>query len=324
MCAVPHCLFYLSPCFYSPSQSPSFFVRGDSVKKFLFQNVNLIEIDNDQDTNEIQLADELKEKADNSKEALEGDAFEGAFEKAQESEATLANQISDVDAQTQAFIIDETAVAGGIGSSIDKVSDDVALDDYSFEQKVTADLQNEAQIIAAKKELLNDAPQDYIEIEPFVDDDDNRELDVASQISDDHDESTIINNDNYDVNNDSAYETNEIYSHNGSNSRLQSADTNDGDVDNETGENFLLKAQKRAEIENAKALQEEALQMEMENLEFERIENELQNPPTPSDVVMSRAVNPIKSGDSTNLIDELTGNRVANQEVHDLYQNFSI
>lgn len=292
-----------------PRNRLSYLVRGDSVKKFLFQNVNLIEIDNDQDTNEIQLADE------NSRGALEGEAFEGAFKKAPESGVT------DGDAQTQSFIIDETAINDAVADKIGSLADE------TFEQKVTADLQNEAQIIEAREELLNDAPQDYIEIEQFVDEVSPRhELDVASNISDDHDESTIIINDNYDVNNDSAYETNEINSRNGSNSRLQSADTNDGDVDNETGENSLLKAQMRAEqLENAKALEEEALRIEMENLEFERIENEMGNPLPPSyDDEISRAVNPIKSGDSTNFDEDLTGNRVAKNKVQDLHQYFSI
>jgi hypothetical protein len=108
-----------------------------------------------------------------------------------------------------------------------------------------------------------------------------------SQISEDQDE-TVINN-------DSAYETNEIEtidSQNGSESRLQSANTNDGDVDNDTGEGFPL----FNEVDNVD-------QQEMENIEIERLENDLENPPTPDedddfDVVVS-AGNSYKTEEGT-------------------------
>lgn len=122
------------------------------------------------------------------------------------------------------------------------------------------------------------------------------------QVSDDQEESTIINNDNYDVNNDSAYETNEILSQNGSSSRLQSAGTTEGDVDHETGENFLQEKEE-TEIINAEAS------------EIERLENELENPPSPTDDdydVILLADNPTETG-----VSSTTGNEVANDEVHE-------
>ena len=100
-----------------------------------------------------------------------------------------------------------------------------------------------------------------------LDDDDvslNQE-EFSSLISEDQEESTVINN-------DSAYETNEMNSQNGSESRLQSADTNEGDVDNESGENFHL----QSEIDSFD-------QRQMEKYEIERLENDLENPPTPVD-----------------------------------------
>lgn len=108
----------------------------------------------------------------------------------------------------------------------------------------------------------------------------------ASQISEDQDE-TVINN-------DSAYETNEINSQNGSDSRLQSANTFEGDIDNETGENFPL----QSDIHDIE---------QMENIEIERLENELENPPTPYDdddfdVVVS-AVNSNKTEQHTEQVE---------------------
>ena len=100
-----------------------------------------------------------------------------------------------------------------------------------------------------------------------LDDDDvslNQE-EFSSLISEDQEESTVINN-------DSAYETNEMNSQNGSESRLQSADTNEGDVDNESGENFHL----QSEIDSFD-------QRQMEKYQIERLENDLENPPTPVD-----------------------------------------
>lgn len=138
----------------------------------------------------------------------------------------------------------------------------------------------------------------------------NLEDDVTSQISD-QDDYTIVNNENYEYNNDSAYETNEINSQNGSNSRIQSANTNDEDVDNETGENFLLRAQDLLEAEKIELMREDALD-KLQNIEVERFENDLQNPPTPIDddiEVNSSAENPIETGDSTATKDD-------NKEVH--------
>lgn len=148
---------------------------------------------------------------------------------------------------------------------------------------------------------------------------------TASQLSEDQDESTIRNNENYEYNNDSAYETNEINSQNGSNSRLQSADTNDEDVDNETGESFLLQAQAKSEKEIVELMKEDAQIEEMENFEIEKFENDLANPPTPTpsdddnDVILS-AENPTETGDSTAASNGgLNGNVVTYEEVHDFH-----
>lgn len=148
---------------------------------------------------------------------------------------------------------------------------------------------------------------------------------TASQLSEDQDESTIRNNENYEYNNDSAYETNGLNSQNGSNSRLQSADTNDEDVDNETGENFLLQAQAKTEKEIVELMKEDAQIEEMENFEIEKFENDLVNPPTPTpsdddnDVIL-RAENPIETGDSTSASNGgLDGNVATYEEVHDFH-----
>lgn len=142
----------------------------------------------------------------------------------------------------------------------------------------------------------------------------NQEDELASQTSDDQDESTVVNNENYDNNNDSAYETNEINSQNGSSSRLQSADTNDEDVDNETGENYLKISQ---EVDDEKF-------NDMENIEIEQFENDLENPPTPTpsaddDDNDESAENPKETGESTENDGGLDGNEAANDEVHDLH-----
>lgn len=166
----------------------------------------------------------------------------------------------------------------------------------------------EKEVQEIENEVVEDAePPQYetIKTEDFDDTESLNQEEVASQVSDDQDESTVINNDNYDNNNDSAYETNEINSQNGSESRLQSADTNEGDVDTETGENFLL----QTEIENIE-------RQDLENLEIERLENDLENPPTPIDdddfdVVVS-AGNPTKTGDST----AVDNDEVGKDEVH--------
>lgn len=130
----------------------------------------------------------------------------------------------------------------------------------------------------------------------------NQEDDATSQISDDQENFTIVNNENNDYNNDSAYETNEINSQNGSNSRIQSANTNDEDVDNETGENFLLRAQDLIETEKLELMRLDALE-QVQNIEIEEFESELANPPTTPvvddvDVILS-AENTIETGDST-------------------------
>lgn len=140
--------------------------------------------------------------------------------------------------------------------------------------------------------------------------------DVESQVTDDQ-EDTIVNNDNYDANNDSAYDTN---SHRGSNSRLQSADTNQDDVDNETGENFLSQSQTQnePEVEIIELNEIDSRSVAMENFEIERLDNELENPPTPSDddndVILSVG-NATETGDST-LIE--IANNDDYEEVHEL------
>lgn len=130
------------------------------------------------------------------------------------------------------------------------------------------------------------------------------EDELTSGVSDDQEESTVVNN--YDGNNDSAYETNEMNSRDGSNSRLQSANTNEEDVDYETGENYnikneneLLKLKNEIETETEREL----LNTRAENSEILRLEHELENPPTPDDdadiVIADSAGNPLETGVST-------------------------
>lgn len=130
------------------------------------------------------------------------------------------------------------------------------------------------------------------------------EDEFTSGVSDDQDESTVVNN--YDGNNDSAYETNEMNSRDGSNSRLQSANTNEEDVDYETGENYnikneteLLKFKNEIETETEREL----LNTRAENSEILRLEHELENPPTPDDdadiVIADSAGNPLDTGVGT-------------------------
>lgn len=154
----------------------------------------------------------------------------------------------------------------------------------------------------------------------------NQDYEAASQLSDDQDESTIRNNDNFDNTNDSAYETNDINSQNGSNSRLQSADTNDEDIDTETGENFLVQTREKSEAEVVELMREDARIEEMENFEIEKFENDLADPPSPTqsdddnDVVLI-ADNPIETGDSKTASRDggLDGNEAARKEVHDFH-----
>lgn len=123
------------------------------------------------------------------------------------------------------------------------------------------------------------------------------EDELTSGVSDDQDESTVVNN--YDGNNDSAYETNEMNSRDGSNSRLQSANTNEEDVDYETGENYNLTLKNEAETETEREL----LNIRAENSEILRLEHELENPPTPDDdadiVIADSAGNPLETGVGT-------------------------
>lgn len=195
---------------------------------------------------------------------------------------------------------------------LDGTGDGEVAQEIEIENALKAEIAKEAEL-EQDKEIAQEAtelaqPPEYKTIN-FVDDLNQDEL--TSQISDEPDESTIINNDNYDNNNDSAYETNGINSQNGSSSRLQSSSgTNDIDVDNETGENF---SPSQVEIMQ--------LETEMENLEIERLDNELENPPTPvpsdddDDVVLS-AEKPKETGDSTTTASDPNGNAINDDEVH--------
>lgn len=118
----------------------------------------------------------------------------------------------------------------------------------------------------------------------------NYEDESESQISN---ELTVINN--FEGNNNSAYD--EMYSQNGSNSRQQSVETNEEEVDNETGENFLLEGNLKDENDKFKVPDKS----EIEKLEIESFERELAIPPTPDDDVDSvqGAENPSKTGDGT-------------------------
>lgn len=101
---------------------------------------------------------------------------------------------------------------------------------------------------------------------------------------------------------------------------MQSAETNDGDVDNETGENFLSKTPENA-------VDDESRLEGFENLDIEQYENDLENPPTPiqsdnddddDDVNVRSAQNPRETGEGTRNESGLTGNEATTDEVHDL------
>lgn len=218
-------------------------------KIFLFQNVNLIEIDNDQDP--IVNGENVD---------IDGKLNDGLNDIELKNDEDLTEERNG---EVETLEIQETA---------QESAQDIAQETLEYETSKTNEVDEDLQS--------------------------SNHEEVSSQMSEDQDE-TVINNDNYDNNNDSAYETNEINSQNGSDSRLQSADTNGGDVDNETGENFLL-------------------QNELEHLEIERLENELENPPTPvedddddCDVVLS-AENPTMTGKSTHDVEV----EVDKEEVH--------
>lgn len=228
----------------------------NSVKKFLFQNVNLVESDIDQKENSVEVENEVAE--DLNKEKV----------------------LDDKVAADEPVFSDENFV----GDLPEPEVDGIEFSQENFEgdevvKKVDAEL-----------DQLENKTADIVDVAKDEDE-------FTSQVSDDQEESTVINN--YDGNNDSAYETNEMNSRDGSNSRLQSANTNDEDVDNETGENYLLKNEIETETER------ELLNTRAEHSEILRLEHELENPPTPdddADIVMS-AENPLETGVGTAIDD---------------------
>lgn len=251
------------------------FERLNELKTFLFQNFNLIEIDKDRVANDIDSLDRM-ERNENEVEA----SSDGI------GDVTIDNEVAQ-----------ETEIENALKAELSKETE-TALEDKEIAQDTT--------------ELVDNQEYETI-VNNFVDDLNQDEL--ASQISDEPDESTIINNDNYDNNNDSAYETNGINSQNGSSSRIPSSSgTNDVDVDNETGENF---SPSHVEIMQV----DDLLESEMENFEIERLNNELENPPTPTpsddndDVVVS-AEKPKETGDSTTTASDPNGNKINDDEVH--------
>lgn len=146
-------------------------------------------------------------------------------------------------------------------------------------------------------------------------------IDMEEVLSQHSDEFTIVNNEHFD-NNDSAYDTNEIISQNGTNSRLHSANTNEGDIDQETGENvddgheqilliddenilntpeMSLEYEKIVKEQNDDADEEEQIIFGPENYaESLKNENIAMSPEDDdnNDVIVS-AENPVETGQST-------------------------
>lgn len=227
----------------------------NSVKKFLFQDVNLVESDIDQKKKLEETENEVAEDS-NQDQVLDDNVGvdEPVFSEKNFVDDLPEPEVDEIEPSQENFEGDEVV------------------------KKIDTELSQ-----------LENKTADIVDVAKDADE-------YASQVSDDQDESTVINN--YDGNNDSAYDTNEMNSRDGSNSRLQSANTNDEDVDNETGENYLLKLKNEIiETETERAL----LKTRAENSEILRLEHELENPPTPdddADIVMS-AENPLETGVGT-------------------------
>jgi hypothetical protein len=268
------------------------------LKQFLFQNENenLIEIDNDRMTDvNAQLTDEPKDEAleDEFDESRLIEETENAFENDLKTPDTilLENEVELEDFDEPRVINEDQELEVGTKEGKEEtkeLAEVMALDDEQDGGK--KGVNDEHELHDEKQEIKSEK----LEVEQDKQEDETLEEDEVS----DPEESTVINNDNYDQNNDSAYETIEMNSQNSSNSRLQSADTNDNDIDNETGENFILKAQDVPQ--NIEIINDEMGKTEMEDLTIDRFVNDAVNSPSPveddnRDVVIS-AENPTESG----------------------------
>lgn len=237
MCVVSYYLLFRYS-FPSHRHSSPFLVRGDSVKTFLFQNVNIIEIDKDQITNEndnsnlaeneIQFTDEVsaKDALDETidEEALKVEPFveETSNDDAVEKESLTGETLDNEKLEASSEELEPPKSAGSL--TLRQIMREEEFEEISRRTR-SAQLKTDETGSETGEDFLNDVE--------------------SSQASEDE---TIINN--YENNNDSAYETNEINSQNGS-SRLQSAETinGDDDVDTETGENFKANGNEAGEVE---------------------------------------------------------------------------
>lgn len=263
----------------------SLLVRGDSVKTFLFQNVNLIENDKDQITKDSESFDRMENKMSLTDEVNEKDAMDEALDEEGLKVQPFVDEPINYD-PTEKGVYDVL--------EIPKSAESLTLRQIMREEEFhKIDRATTSAESSRRSELDNGTGQDLIN-------------DIESQASDDQDE-TIINN--YDHNNDSAYETNEMNSQNGSNSRLQSAETMNGDVDNETGENFKTSDIDAIEVSEVKA---NSTNNDETNVSSDDDEH----------VVLS-AVKSKEIGSSMIDHDDLTGNEVTNdKEVQFNFQLF--
>lgn len=216
-------------------------------------------------------------------------------------------------------------VSGNIEAISDDVEANVNNDELSSQVEVVVD-----EALNEKSKLQEELEQEELKAIQTVDDDkesngaesnayedelnDFNPDDEIASVSDDIDQSTIINNEHYDRANDSAYETNEMVSQNGSSSRLQSADTNGIDIDNETGENFLTPSPGQTQIE----IIDDIGQLESDDLRIDRFIED----PTPTivdddddhDVVVG-AGKATLTGHSPTVTNDSHGAASANDEV---------
>lgn len=251
-----------------------FLAEETESKIFLLQDINLIDKDSDQNTN----------VNDDNVDTMEGQLNEGLNDIELSNEEVPKHETVNEDEEgikeNENENVQENTEISHENEEVNQENEESTHENGESTQEITTNLDenNQVEIHSPEYETIKTKE---------LDDDDvslNQE-EISSQLSEDQEESTVINN-------DSAYETIEMNSQNGSESRLQSVDTNGGDVDNENGENFQL----QSEIENFD-------QRQMEKYEIERLENDLENPPTPVDeddydVVVS-AVNLNKTEEST-------------------------
>jgi hypothetical protein len=219
---------------------------------------------------------------------------------------------NDADIGNENVVDDEQELDGGIDEVDDEKLTDLTKVEDKTEEELTLDNPRETnQSNHGDSQSNNGSPPldkratPTVDTEPQVDDEQPPTADIDPEYDDnnqfedelsDRDESTVINNENYDRNNDSAYETIEMNSQPGTDSRLQSADLNENEIDNETGENFIPQ-----DIpQNIEIIDDDMRKVEREDLTIDRFVNDSVTPPSPSDsddrdVVVS-AGNPTETG----------------------------